>query len=437
MKLCHWMFGCIATVGGTAFAGVLVVAPSGAPFTSIQAAVNASQNGDIVLVKAGNYGSFTIDGRVVSVVADAGATVTVPGQVVVRNLPAMTQIALVRLSVTGSNGTGPTNGAAIRLENNNGHIRVDGCTLRGGDGGTLSGCSVVGNADAAPALSVQRCADVAVSLGDLRGGNANNLFAFPDCDGTPVVGGMGGHGLFVNDSIVAVYDTSLKGGAGGTAWYHGGHGGDAMRIADLVPSGFPTNVLASNCSLDGSAKGGSAWDYIGGESAGFGGNAIEAAGPCSVRVLDCGPISGLGGCTLAGCLPLAPLYAISAPATLTQLSGPSKGFGMPRVLREGQNAQMLFSGSTGDAVFLLLSPTQQQFFAPAFKGVILLGSPLLGPYTLGNIDPSGFFSIMLPVPALPIGVDGIGLELQAILVAPSGDAVLTGAVHLTILDASF
>src|SRR5262245_49501533 len=63
-------------------ANVLVVdvaGGAGSAFTDIQTAINAAASGDIVLVRAGSYSAISIQAKSLSVVADAGAVVTVFG----------------------------------------------------------------------------------------------------------------------------------------------------------------------------------------------------------------------------------------------------------------------------------------------------------------------------------------------------------------------
>src|SRR5689334_20349069 len=59
--------------------GVTVVAPSGGEYADVQPAIDAAADGEIVLVRAGSYGPFTVSGKSVHVVADAGAVVDVNG----------------------------------------------------------------------------------------------------------------------------------------------------------------------------------------------------------------------------------------------------------------------------------------------------------------------------------------------------------------------
>ncbi|HVQ26270.1 MAG TPA: hypothetical protein VMV01_13880, partial [Planctomycetota bacterium] len=55
-------------------AGVLVVdGPAGSGYPNVQAAVDAATNGDVILVRQGGGGLFTIAGKSLTVIADRGA----------------------------------------------------------------------------------------------------------------------------------------------------------------------------------------------------------------------------------------------------------------------------------------------------------------------------------------------------------------------------
>src|SRR6185436_13760735 len=87
----------LALVGLTqapAFANVLKVATTGAPFTQIQSAVNAASDGDVILISPGSYGAVTIDGKSLTLVKQGTANVTIMGTTTVKNLTASKRVIL-------------------------------------------------------------------------------------------------------------------------------------------------------------------------------------------------------------------------------------------------------------------------------------------------------------------------------------------------------
>src|SRR5690348_16293494 len=113
----------------SARAGVLVVDPSGGPgtFGDDASAAAAESDGDVLLVKSGTYGGFTITNKALDLVADAGATVVVSGTVRVQSL-ATTRT----FTMTGFEVVGIAHFTAMSVESCAGTVRLQGCTLRGG-----------------------------------------------------------------------------------------------------------------------------------------------------------------------------------------------------------------------------------------------------------------------------------------------------------------
>src|SRR5437016_2892190 len=68
---------------------VLIVDSSGSgQYTDIQSAVDAAQEGDVVLVRTGTYFTFLVSNKELAVVGDAGANVQIVGAIRVHDLAA-------------------------------------------------------------------------------------------------------------------------------------------------------------------------------------------------------------------------------------------------------------------------------------------------------------------------------------------------------------
>ena len=75
---------------------VLVVGP-GEPFVTIQPAIDAAQDGDVVLVRPGTYAGFVVDGKSLVVHADGAVTLTESVEkscIQVQNVPAGSRVVV-------------------------------------------------------------------------------------------------------------------------------------------------------------------------------------------------------------------------------------------------------------------------------------------------------------------------------------------------------
>src|SRR5688572_23610743 len=191
-------------LAGRARADVLVVGPAPA-FPSIQAAVNAAQDGDVVLVKGGTWPSFSIVDRALAIVADDGAVVNVSGAILVANLAATRDVVLSGLRATGMLAVFPQNVYGLHASNCAGSLRVQDCELRGGPALPYDYCAL--RPDGA---LVQSCQDVVFTRTVLEGVDYTTLNV------PPGLGSQrgGGQGLFAHSSRVALYGCALAGGYG-------------------------------------------------------------------------------------------------------------------------------------------------------------------------------------------------------------------------------
>ena len=107
-----------------------------------------------------------------------------------------------------------------------------------------------------------------------------------------------------------------------------------------------------------------------------------------------------------------------------------------RILRENQPLVITISGASQQSVLLLLSPGMHQVFSQPLHGVLLLGSPLFGPIVLGTTSSTGTAEFHLGSFILPVGVDYLPIQLQA-LVASGTQGTLTGSANIALLSQLF
>ena len=130
----NWRTGWIAVLlatSATATAhaeGVIVLSANGGPtFPNIQAAVDAAAEGGVLVVAAGDYGPFTIDGKAVSIHAAPGATVNC-GVATIRDLDPNQTVLLEGLTFPGAV---QENDAFLNVIHCDGFVRFQDCAVPG------------------------------------------------------------------------------------------------------------------------------------------------------------------------------------------------------------------------------------------------------------------------------------------------------------------
>lgn len=406
----------------SARAGVIVVAPSGAPFSSIQTAVNAAADGDIVLVKAGTYSGFAVGSTSIDVVADAGASVVIQGAVVVSQLAVTRTVTLTGLTVRGPLGTGGGLGwiPALRISDDAGAVRVQGCELIGHDGPPCSEDYFWGGS----AARVMNSPNVAFARCTLIGGNGSDY-------GTGIgYGGYGGKGIYASASRIAVYDCDLHGGRGGSqtvacGWTGsfglGGIGGDGALV-----SACPQFFVARSSFRAGDP----------GFAGGFPGEpayGIYAGNNPTITTLESVFVSNpsSGGGTYPG-------IQFTDPGTLIALPGTGRTLTTNRVVREGASLRVALDGEPGDVVELMLADQSRFVLSSAWRGVSLLRAPKPAPVMLvGVIDATGVLDLTWPIADLGTGVQGRRVFLQAAFRDTAGITTLSTPATVVLLDAAF
>jgi hypothetical protein len=428
------------SLAAAASAGVLVVDGQSGPYFDIATAVAAAADGDIVLVKSGLYGGFTITGKGVAVFADASATVHVYGQVRVVDVSAGKTVVLSKLEITPPNEG--LEHAALLAMNVQGRLRIQACNVVGPDGAGLLPmmCILAGNPWGWDAVQLIACADVAVSFTSLHGGISSQ--ASIECYYYSSSGEEGGDALEATASVVTLHESDLFGGEGGGGECYGGNGGDGVRLNSS------SLLFASNIDAFGGHGGPGLENYIcsKGGSGGFGLNVVDGTSlayklACSFQGGAAGfgtPYMGIPNCgSPSDCGDGSFGAAEGGMGTVVTLSGSAKVCSVTKVLRENQTAVLQFVGNKGESAFLLVSLSAGATYALGLGGVLLLGDPLIGPFFVGTVPSGGLLSISLLVPDLPAGVQGIVLHLQGALDPPLGPPALTNGAVVALLDVAF
>ncbi len=411
----------------TARATIDVDPAAGGDFTTLEAAIAAAAGGEQILVKSGTYlpSSGTVlllDGKGLSIVAEAGATVVLPG-LHVTHVPPGHWVVLRGLTLDGTLAGAFQTATALRVDGPASSVWVEECTLRGSDGSadpffflpTAPGLGVLAQAEAS--VTLQRC-----TVQGGRGWNATGGIQkwFP---------GNGAPGVAALDSSVALHGCTVTGGdiGPGDSTQFGNPffsplGGAGLEVSN---SGF-AHVAGS--TLTGGATGTNV--KIDDDESGDGVLMYGSATSLWVRdsVLQPGPIVNVGipGLPIDG--PASAVTTFGAPARSLQVTSP---------LREGQMGTLSVQGEQGDLVVLLVALGAGFTKHSGKQGVLSLDpSVLLLPVALGAIgDPGGTFAMSFVTPDLNPQLLGLTVPLQ-LAVVNGGVATLEAGSALAWLDSS-
>ncbi|MBI5361682.1 MAG: hypothetical protein HZA53_00795 [Planctomycetes bacterium] len=404
-----------------AAASVLVVdASGGGAYTTVAAAVSAAHDDDVVLVRSGTYGAFTVNDKAIDLVADVAASVRIDGRVRIRNLAATRTATL-----TGFELRGLTSGNALLVDGNAGSVRVQGCTILGGEGIDCGATSYGGTA-----VVVQNSVDVAFARSTLRGGDSGEAI---------LLGDQAGHGIVATDSRVALHQCTVRGGAGSAFTYLcgyaygyvlGGQGGQGLAIVGSATCLVATSQLFGG---DGGDSLPPATQHTGCGGIAF---ASYATAGSVVRTLDTSFAAGASGAGAPACPPAPPVFTSGVP--VVGFPGSGRRLSASRVTREHGSVRIDVLGVPGDRVELVFA--ERGGFAPSdpLRGVRLLArnAPSLV-LQAGTIGASGRLSVAWTVGELGPGVESRRLLAQAACIDAGGVTTMTGAETIVLLDSAF
>ncbi len=231
---------CLFVLAPFAAADVLDVGGPNPDAISISAAVEMALDGDVIRVWSASaaYGSFTVDGKSLSIVPeDAAGHIDISGVVRVLNLPPTAAVEIVGLRgpLFGQGG-----GSKLIAHNNQGAVRFTDSQFRIGGGSAYPFTET--------STDIVACENI----------------TFVDCTftGQPGTSGWSGQmpdgtrAVTLENSRAAFYECLLTGGNGGDAMFgsllNPGYGGDGAHALELEGTG---DLFLSDCTVQGGTGG--------------------------------------------------------------------------------------------------------------------------------------------------------------------------------------
>lgn len=417
----------LLVLGGSiaAQSNVLVVDRSGAgEFLQIQDAVLAAQEGDTILVRPPSpvpvYDAIDVRGKALTIVADSTTQLAGLRGIRVRDLAPGQTVVLAGLHAN-SQGIGiPPGNPALWLHDNEGSVRLVGCTSNGYGSYASPGLAIESSSRG---VALARCA----------------LIGGAGVDGDESEAGPGGPGLLLRDANAVAFDSTFVGGRGGALWIPpqsgsvpgaGGIGAMLQRVAG------PTALLTLNTSIIGGPGGKLPFCLLPPFVGGAGGTGLVVGSSTVALGLDSSLAGGAGG-SVTGCG--GPAGPAGTPFTssghLSPVAGPHLAFHAPTVAREGQVITLSFQGTPGDRVFLIEG--RETTMRLLWGGALVVKPPRVRrepEVSLGTIQPDGLLSVAYPLLAVATGA--IHLWLQAYAVH-GGTLRMGGFSVVTVLDSIY
>jgi hypothetical protein len=397
----------------------IVEAPGLPPFTNLQEAVDAATEGDTILVAGGSYDGFTIDGKSLNVVAAPQQDVVIQGFVSVLHIGAEQSVLLSGLKVLGVPAF-PVPEACLVVSDSLGHVRVDNCEFIGGSGwypvwwGGPYGSGGDG-------VKVQSSARVALAHCTIRGGigagNAKSEW-YP--------GGVGGAGLRLVSSNIAVDRCSLRGGDGGDG-AQGGRGGDGCF------AGASWLFSAGNAFRGG--DGGDVYCYFGTVAhGGNGGAGLFVDLGSQAELLNDTFLGGQGGigegCSTGNGQPGPGLGGLGVS---NHHAGTARELWSSRVLFDESTWTVWVTADPGDQVWLQIATRPSFLLEPWIPGVQLAHNTQAPPLFGGVVPASGQLQIQFDPPNLTTDIGRV-FYLQGFGRDAMGTAWLGSPMHVLLLD---
>jgi hypothetical protein len=375
------------------------------------------------LVRAGNYTSFVLDGKALTVVADDGAEVFVSGEARVENAPGGRPVLLSGLSVVSGGGYG------LFVRDNLGNVHVRGGSYAGHEG---FGFGQAGG----QAAQITKSGLVRVVGATLQGGDGWSGFG----------PGWGGPGVFARDVELELFDCVVRGGDGASDNFEEGYDGGFGRNAYESPD---ASLFAANTLFRG-GDGGHGGEEDGfpprfGNEAGDGGDGghglflgSSPAGTSNptATLLACSTNGGAGGfgglgAWLPSGQPGSPGQAVLiANGTHVPLAGSARIATGTRVARENTSLSFQFTGVAGERVVMRVEST-----SPKAVGTIPIRVPK--PRELGTLSAGGTLTAQVPLAGWGALTEGLTWFVAFDFIGTDNVVRRGTPLAIVILDAQF
>ncbi len=387
-----------------------VNAAGGASFSDLPPAVKAARSGDVLLVAPGDYSSFELCGKGLTIVGDGGVP-RVNGNTIVKQL-ATDEVACLRsLELKYSEVAVAVNGSALRLEDNAGTVWIEDSTIHR----QLS----VFNGLVEPALLATDCAAVVLVRSQVNGSIGSVL---------PLHPGLVAAALFASGSAVHAFESGFQGTNVLSPGFTGGSpraGGDGLRLA-------ASTLHASGCSFSGGrgseASGVGPFCTVGGS----GGAGLRASNASFAPVLlDCTAQGGPGGSGTASCPHSGPAGA-AIVGTVHVEPLPVFRYELETPVRAGTSYQLSAAGQPGDFVWSAFAEELAPSYVPLYFGTQVGGLPVTLVFE-GVADGAGALVKSVPVPALAALAGFERLYAQGLFFNATADAFLASPSVLVVV----
>ena len=360
--------------------------PTAADFQTIQGAVDAASDGDVVWVRPGTYPRFAIDDKALSVMAEEAGTVELLDffelhpAIRVDNLAVGKTVVLHGIHARRIHKIDDDEHATVKLLDNDGLVLFEDCLLE----------ATAGSA--------------AVAMGRAVSARTSAAVVFSRC-GLP--GGVRG-----DFAGLSFFGCELRGPDGRqcSEFFHALPGRAGLDL-------FGGSALVSGCTIVGGTGGSGDAFLTCCDRAGGPGIRLDGVAPLLER-LDSVAVAGpKGSGNDCGTVPVPDVQVLAG--SVVDLPGIARGGAALGLTHAGEPLRLTHQGQLGDLLFVGVSQTATPLSLPSLGGLLVPDVTSLFLSYLGVLG-AGEELLDAPVPSLPPGFAATSLYLQPFFLDPSG-----------------